>query len=88
MSENEGKEQFVHVMMSFKSKGGDLQTAIRQAMSEVMGESPAAATLEYTGAAENGDIAAFVKRTEEMLESGAPIVLTVIAQRVEALAKA
>ncbi len=86
MPENNDKEQFVHVMLSFKSKGGDLQTAIKQAVCELMGESPAAVTLEYTGAAENGDITTFVKRTEEILEAGAPVVFTVITQRVEALA--
>ena len=69
-------DEFIHTLESKNIKGPGLSDLIRTALTDLLGEISAAASLAYVGSAENGDIRSFAARADELFGTSAPLIFS------------
>ncbi len=69
-------DEFVETIESRNLRGPGLSELIRSALTDLLGEISAAASLAYVGDAENGDIKGFAVRADELFGSSAPLIFS------------
>jgi hypothetical protein len=75
--------EVIKAMENLRLMGADLPHHVRVAMTGVLGELPALATIAYTGVVEDGDIKSFIRRTEELFGPNAETVLRSIVSSMK-----
>jgi hypothetical protein len=65
-------------MEPFQNDFGNLQTMIRYAMTDILGELGAISALSYTGDTSDGNLLAFARRVYELFGLGASKILSEI----------
>ena len=68
--------EFVETIESKGIRGPGLSALIRTALSDLLGEISATASLAYVGDAEDGDIRSFAVRADELFGSSAPLIFS------------
>jgi len=79
--------EFVHTMEGFQSNVGNLQSMIRGALTEILGELGAVSALSYTGDLSDGNLVGFARRVYELFGTGAGRILADIVSWVTKRAK-
>lgn len=69
-------DEFVQTIQSKGIRGPTLSALIRTALTDLLGEISAAASLAYVGDAQNGDIKGFAVRADELFGSSAPLIFS------------
>lgn len=69
-------DEFVQTLQSKNITGPGLSDLIRTALTDLLGEISAAASLAYVGTAENGDIRSFAMRADELFGTSAPLIFS------------
>jgi len=69
-------DEFVQTIEAKNIRGPRLSGLIRTALTDLLGEISAAASLAYVGDAENGDVKSFAVRADELFGSSAPLVFS------------
>ncbi|MDG6926633.1 MAG: hypothetical protein JRN09_08770 [Nitrososphaerota archaeon] len=82
-------EEFVQTIQRRNMMGSEVSECIRAALTDLLGEISAAASLAYVGDAANGDIKGFARRTDELFGSSAGLIFShilVMADKVRSTA--
>jgi len=74
--------EFAGTMQALKGEIGDIQSTIRAALTEILGDLAGPSTLSYTGDVPDGNFLTFAKRVYELFGIGAAAVLSEIASWV------
>ena len=69
-------DEFVQTIESKNIRGPSLSALIRTALTDLLGEISAAASLAYVGDAQNGDLKGFAVRADELFGSSAPLIFS------------
>ena len=73
--------ELIQVLEAMKNRRDvSVYVVVTSGLNSVLGELPAAATLAYTGALEDGDVKAFARRVEELFGSNAPMVASSLVE--------
>ncbi len=75
--------EFVETIESKGIRGPSLSSLIRTALNDLLGEISATASLAYVGDAQDGDIASFATRADELFGSSAPLIFSHIVVMAE-----
>ncbi len=79
---NVDDREFVRSMEGFQSNVGNLQSMIKGALTEILGELGAISALSYTGDLSDGNLVGFARRVYELFGTGASRILADIVSWV------
>jgi hypothetical protein len=78
-----GTDEFVQTIESRRIQGPQLSEFIKQALTDLLGEISAAASLAYVGDAANGDIRGFATRADELFGTSSGLIFSHIVVMAE-----